>query len=78
MSEIGDECPICLEVLEPSDNRVLKCLHKYHKECIKDWSIRSDLCPLCNSKIVFLSSKSNNIITDYEDISDRCINCIIS
>jgi hypothetical protein len=87
MAELGDEFPICLEILQPSDIRVLKCLHNYHKECIKDWSMRSNLCPLCNNSIVFVSDKSkdskNKLIfkklnIDYNDTSYRCTSCTIS
>lgn len=41
------ECPICLENVGSSDT-VLKCSHKFHKECIDTWMAHTNHgCPLC-------------------------------
>ncbi len=87
MVELGDECPICLEILQSSDIYVLNCLHKYHKECIVDWSKRSNLCPLCNGSIAFISDNNKKRIPtkvdrynnyDTSDDEYRCLSCTIS
>lgn len=44
------ECSICLsKTLKPF---LLSCGHKFHKECIKKWNIRSSTCPFCRKEIV--------------------------
>jgi len=42
-------CTICLENFKGPDKIVeFSCKgHIYHKECIKEWVRKSDLCPLC-------------------------------
>lgn len=44
-----DNCVICLSLLNDnkSNIRALKCMHKFHHECILVWLRRSNLCPLC-------------------------------
>jgi len=46
--EESDNCSICLENYN-KDNiiNVLKCGHKYHKDCIDDWINDNNNCPLC-------------------------------
>ena len=46
--EESDNCSICLENYN-KDNiiNVLKCGHKYHKDCIDDWINDNNKCPLC-------------------------------
>ncbi len=54
-------CTICLENFKGPDKIVLfSCkVHIYHKECLKEWVRKSDLCPLCKY----------NMMSDY--ISDE-------
>lgn len=46
------ECPICLEIIGPSDllGRVHQCLHTYHKRCVVQWSSHSNSCPTCRKR----------------------------
>ena len=46
--EESDNCSICLENYN-KDNiiNVLKCGHKYHKDCIDYWINDNNNCPLC-------------------------------
>ena len=42
------ECAICLiEMKDPKKIRFLGCAHKFHQECIEDWSQKSKTCPVC-------------------------------
>jgi len=51
-SKIEFECPICLCEITKSDSiRTLACRHKYHGECITDWSKQRNDCPVCRAKI---------------------------
>lgn len=47
-SEQSGECIICMQEL---DNNVVStnCCHKYHKDCIEEWSKKSNLCPICRN-----------------------------
>ena len=44
-------CAICMEVrdVRSLDNRVLECMHVFHKECIDKWfeGTRQKRCPIC-------------------------------
>ena len=45
-------CVICLDEYEDGDEvRVLKCGHKYHKDCIDTWLKNSVQCPFCKRPI---------------------------
>jgi len=41
------ECPICLCEIK----RSLACLHKFHYQCIKDWTKKQKACPMCRANI---------------------------
>ena len=46
------ECPICLDYFEINDNiRILKCNHKFHKDCIDLWFDKQLNCPMCKSNL---------------------------
>lgn len=45
-------CAICLENYKETDNiRRLGCTHFYHLECIDNWLLNSQLCPICKQDI---------------------------
>ena len=62
VSEIKDgNCIICLDDMEKGEEiRALRCMHKFHKNCIDDWLERQNfetlLCPICESPIMEFSS----------------------
>jgi len=46
-------CVICSDVM--SDDLVLsKCAHIHHKECLLEWTKRSNTCPVCREVITTL------------------------
>ena len=47
-------CSICLENLEEAYVVRLDCSqnHIFHKECIYEWLLKENLCPLCRSKVI--------------------------
>jgi len=48
LSNDKKDCIICLEEFKNGDEVItLPCFHLYHKECIKDWLKRNNLCPIC-------------------------------
>ena len=46
------ECSICLSEFE-KDSKVslISCNHLFHNECIKEWSMYKQNCPICRKKI---------------------------
>jgi hypothetical protein len=55
--EMSDDCPICSEKLEVSDN-IMSCsgqiAHNFHEECILPWCMgrRPCRCPVCKEEVV--------------------------
>ena len=48
------ECSICLEEYSLEEKICyLPCFHYFHSECIKNWTKKSNRCPLCNNEIKF-------------------------
>ena len=47
------ECPICLETYKENDDicwsRNKNCTHAFHLDCMVDWLMIHDDCPLCRS-----------------------------
>ena len=42
----------------------LKCGHSFHKDCIKNWYVKTDIesstkCPMCRDKIIFKPDSKN-------------------
>jgi len=53
MTDICEECPICLEPIEnEKDSVTLKCNHRYHKICLNMWLDRKPICPLCRMEVI--------------------------
>ena len=45
-------CAICLEEIKKNTKVYkLKCKHKFHKQCLKDWLNQKLECPMCRSDI---------------------------
>ena len=53
----GEECALCLEVLEGPVTQ-LPCRHHFHKHCIDRWVQDHDTCPLCRESIDLSGSTS--------------------
>ncbi|XP_045396613.1 E3 ubiquitin-protein ligase TTC3 [Lemur catta] len=43
-------CELCHEVFKSKNVRVLKCGHKYHKGCFKQWLKGQSTCPACRDR----------------------------
>lgn len=47
-------CVICLEDFKQNDNYILlQCIHFFHDDCIKEWILNKNICPICKYKIDF-------------------------
>ena len=53
--DYGNECTICFEPFVSKETIVTPCDHKFHKECLSEWSrlnpVRGLFCPLCRHKL---------------------------
>lgn len=51
------KCSICLERYAPNDeicwSNNPNCYHAYHLDCLVDWLMRSDECPLCREDYLY-------------------------
>lgn len=46
--ELGDTCPICLEIFEEKSFVVITpCSHIFHRSCIFTWLLNNNTCPIC-------------------------------
>merc|ERR1712096_101331 len=43
------QCAICLDVIENDTRKVLQCGHQFHKDCIDEWFISKETCPICRA-----------------------------
>nr|XP_012638350.1 E3 ubiquitin-protein ligase TTC3 [Microcebus murinus] len=46
----ASSCELCHEVFKSKNVRVLKCGHKYHKGCFKQWLKGQSTCPACRDQ----------------------------
>jgi len=68
MYNMLDECPICLEEIDISNNTIITlecCKKNVHLDCIRQWSIdinnkNKNLCLLCRKDSDFLQDLYNN------------------
>jgi len=48
LEEENKECSICLEVFQKGNKIIsLPCAHIYHNNCIKNWLLKKNFCPIC-------------------------------
>ena len=52
-SHYEKSCPICLKPYNIKQTYILECIHKFHKQCLKNIILKeeSDKCPICSKKI---------------------------
>ena len=73
---IPDECSICFENIDKSDNKILPCGHSFHTNCVLKWFVTSDTCPVCrvtNSGDIFVRFRDmvgDNLREKYKDAID--------
>ncbi|QPG73036.1 hypothetical protein FOA43_000340 [Brettanomyces nanus] len=49
--DVGERCPICMIGYQEGDpGRKLKCKHAFHRECVDEWLINDNTCPICRAK----------------------------
>lgn len=51
IEQLENECCICFYQMEKETTFTNLCGHKFHKECMKCWIEKGDVCPLCRGII---------------------------
>ncbi|KAJ9565386.1 hypothetical protein OSB04_001352 [Centaurea solstitialis] len=61
--EESEICVVCQVEFEKNEKiGVLQCKHRFHPECIKDWLLRKNVCPLCKHQVsIRISNKKRGI-----------------
>ncbi|XP_058152206.1 E3 ubiquitin-protein ligase TTC3 isoform X1 [Dasypus novemcinctus] len=49
-ASVANSCEICQKVLKSKNTRVLKCGHKFHKGCFRQWLTGQSACPACRGR----------------------------
>lgn len=44
-------CPICMIEFREEKVLRLRCHHKFHSSCIRDWNQANSSCPICRGDI---------------------------
>lgn len=53
-----NQCSICL--LEITDIYKIKCNHKFHKDCLLNWILIKNNCPLCRRDLTYIRKKEKS------------------
>ena len=67
-------CPICLQKIK--FKKTLPCSHNYCYECIKEWLIKNDDCPVCrrpsnhryNTRLNHFNKNKDSILTHMKEL----------
>jgi hypothetical protein len=46
-----DSCPICMMELREEKILKLRCEHRFHSSCIRDWNETNSSCPVCRMDV---------------------------
>ncbi|KAG9410386.1 hypothetical protein AC1031_018422 [Aphanomyces cochlioides] len=54
VGEVDDSCAICIEDFDDCQECILQfpCSHAFHRDCVMDWIMEKQTCPICRSKVV--------------------------
>ena len=74
MSNLSESpCSICLTPLK-KNILILKCNHRYHKDCIQTWRRFNNTCPLCRDPIIYPIDQNDQI--NKQIIQPYTLHCI--
>jgi len=66
----AEECVICFDALDDSTVQSSSCGHRFHAYCVHEWTLRSDLCPLCRGRLTCDSHHSKALTPRQRRASD--------
>lgn len=64
-SDESYNCTICMEEITNSDIKRLNCNHKFHQNCINEWLLENNTCPICRAP---QTVRTNTLYNTDEDI----------
>ena len=68
-----ETCPVCLEEIQFKQLHKTSCGHVFHHECILNWFVASDDCPVCRNEesgdqmIIFKHNVHEKMAQNYMD-----------
>ena len=73
--DIDRECPICMDNFHVGDvvswSSYETCCHVYHHQCIKEWLLRHNTCPICREVVLPVDQPEINItLKIFKELSD--------
>ena len=75
--QLEDCCVICLNPYEKGEevswSMNNRCNHLFHRECIVEWLVEHDDCPICRNNFLFGGGSTNNDIVEADDSSANSI-----
>ncbi|ESQ48472.1 hypothetical protein EUTSA_v10020603mg [Eutrema salsugineum] len=64
-------CTICQETYKNQDKiATLDCKHEYHTECLKEWLVIKNVCPICKSEALVTEKKKRRLSIREEVVAD--------
>ncbi|KAL2333533.1 hypothetical protein Fmac_014746 [Flemingia macrophylla] len=59
-----ENCAICLEDFEDGEEigKLDLCAHKFHVQCIKQWLMEKNVCPMCRRKALNINNVENKVL----------------
>ncbi|XP_065071934.1 RING finger protein 24-like [Rhopilema esculentum] len=62
----NEMCAVCLEEFEVSENiNVCPCTHGYHAQCLHNWLQVKNMCPICQSDLLFAQGENMPLLRVY-------------
>eukprot|EP00746_Dinoflagellata_sp_MGD_P014273 gnl/MRDRNA2_/MRDRNA2_131214_c0_seq1.p1 gnl/MRDRNA2_/MRDRNA2_131214_c0~~gnl/MRDRNA2_/MRDRNA2_131214_c0_seq1.p1 ORF type:complete len:563 (+),score=93.04 gnl/MRDRNA2_/MRDRNA2_131214_c0_seq1:63-1751(+) len=62
-NNVSTQCMVCLCEFEAGEElRRLACRHLFHKDCIDEWLVRSNVCPVCKQPAVVPAQPSGFVV----------------
>ncbi|KAL2333534.1 hypothetical protein Fmac_014747 [Flemingia macrophylla] len=72
--EEKDKCAICLEDYVDGEEigKLDLCVHKFHIQCIKQWLMENNVCPICRRTALNVHNVENEVLTEdnNEDVNN--------
>ena len=75
LKHVKESCPICFETIQSGDKHTLSCEHKFHRQCMVQWYVESNVCPICRAEqkdelLEFKEKVKENMRQLYKDAID--------
>jgi len=65
--EEDNNCRICLDTIEHDNSSIDSCNHRFHKNCIVQWSKITNSCPLCKERFTRIKCGRECVIVSHKE-----------